>query len=325
MHYHSNATTNLKQRQAIRQSQNPIRALAIQYHVSGATISKWRNRACPEDRSCAPRTRLSALTTEEEGMILRLRAHRLSLDELMDTLEWILPAAKRATVHRVLVRSGVNRLPSGQQQATGQPGAFKEYGPGYLHIDCFYLPRLEGRKHYCFVVVDRATRLVYLAVYATKDKAAATDFLQRCLAFYPFRIEKILTDNGGEFTAQGYLRRWAPKSVHPFDALCQQQGIEHRRTRPYTPKTNGLAERTNGLIKQGTTKCHTYETSEMMDQDLQRWFVEYNYYRRHRRIGRVTPYAKVCAWYEQDPERFIKEPTHLLDYFTVHNEVRLDS
>ena len=40
-------------------------------------------------------------------------------------------------------------------------------------MDCFYLPKLEGKKRYCFVAIDRATRLAYLAVYAHKNKEAA--------------------------------------------------------------------------------------------------------------------------------------------------------
>ena len=45
-----------------------------------------------------------------------------------------------------------------------------------------------------FVAIDRATWLAYLAVYARKNKEAAADFLSKCLAFFPFRVEKLLTD-----------------------------------------------------------------------------------------------------------------------------------
>ena len=181
---------------------------------------------------------------------------------------------------------GCSRFPKKHQQPSGEPGTFKDYGPGYLHIDCFYLPKLDGQKHYCFVAIDRATRLVFLAVYANKNKEAATDFLRRCLSFYPFKVQKILTDNGREFTLNGFKNRWGTKTnkVHPFTALCYDN-IEHRQTKPYTPQTNGMVERANGLIKQGTTKQHTYQNAQQMKDDLQRWFVFYNFFRKNRRIG----------------------------------------
>jgi transposase InsO family protein len=55
-----------------------------------------------------------------------------------------------------------------------------------------------------------------------------------------------------------------------------------------------MVERTNGLIKEGTTKQHIYQNAKQMKADLlkadlQRWLVHYNFYRRHRRIGRITP------------------------------------
>ncbi len=158
--------------------------------------------------------------------------------------------------------------------------------------------------------------MVYLWVYEHKNKEAATDFLARCLEFYPFKIEKILTDNGREFTLASFKNRWGTttKKQHPFAQLCQQHNLEHRQTKPYPPKTNGMVERTNGLIKQGTTKQHTYQNAEQMKQDLQHWLVHYNFYRRHRRIGRITPYEAVCRWYDKQPELFLREPTHLLSY-----------
>lgn len=155
-----------------------------------------------------------------------------------------------------------------------------------------------------------------LAVYERKDKKAATDFLSRCLAFFPFKISKVLTDNGREFTLKGFKNRYGAKvkTEHGFNQLCQEQGIEHRLTQPYTPKTNGLVERMNGLTKEATTKAHRYETAEQMTEDLSAWFVRYNFCRKHRRVGNRTPYEATVAWHEKQPELFIREPTALLAY-----------
>jgi transposase InsO family protein len=316
MIFHSNAATNLKQRTAIRHSPQPYRVLAAHFCVSLATVHHWKQRDTPHDGSCRPHTIHYALAPEEERLVLALRQQRLSLDAIVEALAEVLPHIRRSSVARLLQREGLNRLPPREPQASGEPGTFKEYGPGYLHIDCFYLPKLDGARHYCFVAVDRATRLVFLWIYEHKDKEAATDFLARCLNFYPFKIEKILTDNGREFTLKGFKNRYGShtKKEHPFTQLCAQHQIEHRQTKPYTPQTNGLAERTNGLVKQDTVKEHTYEHAPQMKEDLHAWFVRYNFYRPHRRLGRKTPYEAVCAWYDKQPELFIKEPAHLLSY-----------
>ena len=259
MHFHSNAATNRQQRRLIRTSRQSCRALASQLCVSVSTVHTWKHRTEDVDRSCRPHTIHTALDDQEEEMVLWMRkSGALPLDDLLELAQKVLPHLRRSSLHRLLARNGCNRLPQNQPQDTGQPGTFKEYGPGFVHIDCFYLPKLNGQKHYCFVAIDRATRLVFLWVYEHKDKEAATDFLKRCLGFYPFQLHKILTDNGREFTHATFKNRWGThtKKEHPFTHLCQDNQIEHRQTRPYTPKTNGLVERTNGLIKQGTVAGH---------------------------------------------------------------------
>ena len=319
MRIHSNATTNPKQRKAIQDSDKTCRALAAQYQVSVATIHRWKGRDEQDDRSCRPKNVGYAFDDNEEALLLHLRESGLALDDLVDITRPVLRAVCRSSVHRLLVRHGKHRLPKTEQQATGQVGTFKEYGPGYVHIDLFYLPQLQGSRHYCFVAIERATRLAYLAVFDHKDAAWAEAFLKECLDFFPFKIEKILTDNGREWTLSGFKNRYGStvKSKHPFECLCQERGIEHRRTRPYTPKTNGLVERTNGLIKADTTKRHRYESAPAMRVDLERWFVYDNFYRRHRRLGGKTPYEAALAWYERQPDVFIKEPTGLLRHRNV--------
>lgn len=317
MQLHSNAATCPRQRQLIRSSALPYRVLSRQLSVSLSTVHHWKHQQNSLDRSCRPHTIHYALGDQEEALVLWMRrSAQMPLDELLEAAQEVLPHLRRASLHRLLVRHGCNRRPKKQQQPTGEAGTFKEYGPGYLHIDCFYLPKLDGQKHYCFVAIDRATRLVFLWVYQNKNKEAATDFLRRCLAFYPFKVEKILTDNGREFTLSTFKNRWGShtKKAHPFTQVCQDNAIEHRQTQPYTPKTNGMVERTNGLIKQGTTKAHTYHNAQEMKDDLQSWFVIYNFHRKHRRIGRITPYQAACNWHTKQPEIFLTNPTELLAY-----------
>lgn len=316
MQLHSNAATCPRQRQLIRNSALPMRTLAHNLDVSVATIHHWKHQENSFDRSCRPHTIHYALGDDEASLMLWLRrVGELSLDDLFDLTAPLMPHLRRSSLHRLLQRNGCSRLPKKEQQPTGEGGTFKEYGPGFIHIDCFYLPKLDGQKYYCFVAIDRATRLLYLGVYQNRDAAAASHFLNRCLEFFPFKIEKILTDNGREFTLKGFKNRYGTtKKLSLFTQICHDNAIEHRQTRPYTPKTNGMVERANGLVKEGTTKVHFYQNAGQMKQDLHRWFVFYNFNRIHRQIGRITPYQAVCRWYEKQPELFRVNPAELLAY-----------
>ena len=82
------------------------------------------------------------------------------------------------------------------------------------------------RKRYLFVAIDRTSRHVHLAVKDDETTAPAIAFLEEAVAALPFRIERLLTDRGSCFTADG------------FETACREHKIEHRKTRPYTPKIN---------------------------------------------------------------------------------------
>jgi hypothetical protein len=120
--------------------------------------------------------------------------------------------------------------------------SFKEYELGFVHVDVKHLPKLrtadgELRKRYLFVAIDRRSRLVHLAVKDDETEASAKAFLEEALAAFPFRVTHVLTDRGSCFTAGG------------FERARRELGIEHRKTRPYTPRTNGMVERFNGRIQ----------------------------------------------------------------------------
>ena len=95
-----------------------------------------------------------------------------------------------------------------------------------------------------FVAIDRATRWVFVQVKANKSAASARSFLKALHGACPIRIAKLLTDNGKKFKDRLFAsRERAPSGDHEFDRLCQELGIEHRLTRPRTPKTNGMVRR----------------------------------------------------------------------------------
>src|SRR3954447_20110813 len=150
------------------------------------------------------------------------------------------PSASRA-VYRILKAEGLNRLPPAEQ-ARKPHGSFKDYEVGFIHVDVKHLPKLQdrdrvSRKRYLYVAIDRASRSVHLAVKDDETTASAVAFLDEALAALPFRVTHLLTDRGSCFTADD------------FEKACRQHQIEHRTTRPYTPRTNGMVERFNGRVQ----------------------------------------------------------------------------
>ena len=120
----------------------------------------------------------------------------------------------------------------------------KDIKPGFLHIDSFKLFRVVGQSvaQVCFVAVDRATRMVLVAPYDRHDIDAACDFLAKCQRHFPFALHTIVTDNGAEYTLKASAPAKHAKGFRrPFEVYCSHAEIEHRTTKPYTPKTNGLS------------------------------------------------------------------------------------
>lgn len=316
--YHSKARTDIHARQQIQSNPDGLtqRGLAQRYRISVATVNKWRRRHDLPDASCRPARLHTAFTKEQEQLILSLRTWgQLSLDDLLDQIEPIVAHATRSSLYRLLKRHDLQQLPRAKKPPHG---TFDEaIVPGFLHIDSFILTCLHGQskrqsqRQHCFVAVDRATRMVFLSVYDTCASKAACGFVQRCRAYFPFAIHTVLTDNGGQYT----LKATAPAQYkagrkRPFEKLCARYGIRHKTTRPYTPKTNGLVERVNGLIQEATTKRVRYEATSHRDQALVAWLVHDTFTRKHRRIplGRMTPFEAACRWYATNPELFTKRP-----------------
>ncbi|MCP5451126.1 MAG: DDE-type integrase/transposase/recombinase [Gammaproteobacteria bacterium] len=105
------------------------------------------------------------------------------------------------TLPGCLRRHGVARLADLLPEAEDQPPlpkTFKDYEPGFVHVDVKYLPRMpdEAEHRYLIAAIDRASRWVYFEIQPDKSAATAAGFLERLRAKAPFRIRTVLTDNG---------------------------------------------------------------------------------------------------------------------------------
>src|SRR4051794_26573064 len=241
---HPNARTTPAVRAEIARSAEPTGVLAGRYGVSTETVREWRKRGPGDclDRSARPHKLPWKASEEERAVVCALRrATGFPLDDLTFGFRHFLPHLGRDHVYRILRAEGLNRRPV---RATPEKpaGKFKEHEVGFVHVDVKHLPKPrtadgEFRKRYLFVAIDRRSRSVHLAVEDDETEAAAEAFLEEAVAAFPFRVTRILTDRGSCFTAEGFERR------------CRELGVEHRKTRPYTPRTDGMVERFNGRVQ----------------------------------------------------------------------------
>ena len=231
--YHINAKTNKHIRALIQSSPLSNTKLAEKYEVSVKTIAKYKNRSFTEDKSSRPNQihyRLSDL--EKEVIAVIRKTTWMDLDDIVDTVLPQIQHANRSNIYRTLRSKGINKIPADKKREAKK---FKEYEPGYLHIDVTYLPKLNGVKYYLFVAIDRATRLLHYKVYENKTAINAVDFLEEVKGIFPFYITHVLTDNGLEFTDKFVIKNKKPTGKHKFDVCCVESSIDHRLTAPRTP------------------------------------------------------------------------------------------
>jgi transposase InsO family protein len=277
---HPNARTTPAVRAEIARSQESSGVLARRFGVSTETIRKWRKRgpADCQDRSARPHKLPWKASEEERAIVCALRRSTgFPLDDLTFVVTHFLPHLNRDAVYRILKAEGLNRLPPAERSR--QPhGTFKEYEVGFVHLDVKHLPKLRDRdgvtrKRYLYVAIDRASRFVHLAVKDDETTASAVAFLEEALAALPFQVTHVLTDRGSCFTADA------------FEDACQRHGVTHRKTRPYTPRTNGLVERFNGRVQREVLGITIYSHRDL-ETVLAGFNVAYNARRQRVLKGR---------------------------------------
>ena len=195
------------------------------------------------DRRPVPRRQPRRLSGELEARILAARAHSGYGPARLGAILGI-PAS---TVAKVLHRHGARR-PVGERQRFPR---YERARPGeLLHVDTKRLGRFfaVGKRiladgvqrspragwHYLHVAVDDHSRIAYCEVLAGQGAAHSVAFLERAVAWFGAShgivVERVLSDNGHAYRS------------HAWRAACERLGISPRRTRPYTPRTNGKAE-----------------------------------------------------------------------------------
>jgi transposase InsO family protein len=274
-----------------------VAAAAESMNISRQTAHKWWRRyrddgvAGLEDRSSRPWSCPHQTSARVERRIVALRQSRKLGPARLAGIVGV-PAS---TVHRVLVRHGVNRLrwmdrPTGRvirRIETSRPGEL-------VHIDVKKLARVpDGGGHkklgrsvtknrpglgysHIHTAIDAYSRLAYSEFAGVENTANCVAFLERAVAWFAahgITIERILTDNG-----VGYRS-------HQWRDRCAALGIRHTRTRPYRPATNGKVERFNRTLLDEWAYARLWRSDRGRARALDPWLHRYNHHRHHTAIG----------------------------------------
>jgi len=272
-----------------------------------ATVHHWVNSDTIEDKSSAPKNPNRTYEFHELYYLYACKKYLgLSLDDIIEYLEKQQINFKRSSASYYLNQWQLTKKFKKKRQYS----EFKDYDVWYLHIDITYGPKIDWKKYYIYVAIDRKTRLMYLEIHTNKKAETAANFLQNAIEFFPFEIEYILTDNWKEFTLKNH--KWKYDLQWAFDKICKEFWIEHRLTMPYSPWTNWMVEKVNDIIKSNTLKLKEYEDAINMINDLIRFMVFYNLERRHSwiytTIRKRTPYEALDYYYNKTPEKFKESP-----------------
>jgi transposase InsO family protein len=309
MNIHKNARlTPLGRERVVRQvlsGQTP-KAVAVAAGVCPRTIVKWLKRYLSEgpaglqDRSSRPHRLYRPTAAAVVERIGALRRQRLTGKAIAITLK-----VSPATVSRVLKRLGLNKLSA--LEPAEPVRRYERQTPGELiHIDIKKLGKIDGIGHritgdrrgqsnrrargkglgweFVHVAIDDHSRLAFSQVMKNERKACAIAFLKAAVAYYErlgVKVSSVMTDNGS-----------CSKSF-AFARALNRLGLTHIRTKPYTPKTNGKAERFIQTSLREWAYATAYNHSNQRTAELSRWIHHYNWHRPHGSIGSKPPVSRL--------------------------------
>ena len=304
MNIHKNARLTPKGREVLisrlERGEHP-EDVATAMGVSASTAYKWRRRyrgegpAGLQDRSSRPNASPNKTPRDIEARVIALRKDRRIYHRI---------AAKagisKATVGRILTRHGLNRW---RDLEPAEPvRRYERDKPGeMIHIDIKKLGRfnrvghrITGDRHgqssargigweFVHVCIDDHSRIARADIMPDEKKESAVAALKIAVAWYAslgIAIERVMTDNGSCYRSKA------------FNKACAALGLRHIFTKPYTPRTNGKAERFIQSSLREWAYARAYENSTQRAEELPFWLHHYNWHRPHAGIKGKTPISR---------------------------------
>ena len=279
----------------------PATAVATAFGVDVKTVNKWVARFVAEgplgleDRSSRPRRLRDPTPPATIERIIALRRQRFTGQQIAGQT-----GVSPATVSRILRAAKLSRAKDLEPAAPVV--RYERAASGELiHIDIKKLGRFETEGHrvtgdrqagrsrgagweFVHVCIDDASRLAFSQILPDEKKESAVAFLRAAVAYYAglgVTVQRVMTDNGSCYRARAFRK------------ACKDLGLKHIRTRPYTPKTNGKAERFIQTALREWAYAQAYPSSDRRAAELPVWLHRYNWHRPHGGIKSQTPISRL--------------------------------
>jgi len=307
MDTHKNASLTPKGREAMTRSVvegGLSKAVAArQFNTTPKTVAKWVDRFQAEgpaglmDRSSRPHSSPGQTPPAACAAVEASRRQRHIGAQIAAEV-----GVSVATVSRILKRLGLNRLSA--LEPAEPVRRYERVAPGeIIHIDIKKLGKFNRIGHritgdrtgqsntrgvgweYVHLAIDDHSRLAYSEILPDEKRGSCLRFLFNALRFFRslgVRVERVMTDNGSSFRSRRYAK------------ALRRLKIKHLRTKPYTPKTNGKAERFVQTSLREWAYAHAYDTSEQRAAQLPSWLHRYNWHRPHGSIGSKPPISRLA-------------------------------
>jgi transposase InsO family protein len=301
-HYHARLTIVRREELARRvlEGRLSLKEAEAEFKLSRQSAAKWVRRYREQgagglrDRSSRPHRSPRGTSREKIVEIERLRRERWTGVRIAQRL-----GLSAATVSRVLRRLHLNRIRDIEPKLP--PNRYEHAAPGdMVHFDIKRLVRIQRPSHrvtgdrrdgvkgigaeFLHVAIDDHSRIAFTAMYPDQKEASASHFLAAATAWFErhgITTRRILTDNGPCYRA------------HHFARVCRQLGLKHRRTKPYTPRTNGKAERFIKTAINEWAYATTFQNSAERTASLPVWTHQYNWHRPHASLNQLPPISRV--------------------------------
>lgn len=306
MDTHKNARLTPKGREemvrAVVDSSLSKAATARQFNTTPKTVAKWVERFRTEgveglrDRSSRPLSSPSQIPLATADVVESLRRQRHTQVHIAGEL-----GISKASVSRILWRRGLSLL-SALEPQDPRPRYERDKPGELIHIDIKKLGRFNRIGHritgdrsrqsntrgvgweFAHVAIDDHSRIATAAIFPNEKKRSAIAFLRSALAYYRslgVDVQRVMTDNGSCYKSKAFAR------------ACNRLGVKHIKTKPYTPQTNGKAERFIQTALREWAYATAFTHSNQRRQALPAWLHRYNWHRPHASLANHPPISRL--------------------------------
>ena len=277
---------------------------AIKYGECRRTIYRWRERydgtlESLKDKSRRPLSHPNEHTSKEIELI---RNYKRNNKETGLVVLWVKlrKAGYTRTIqglYHVMQRMGIyEKAPSKRKSKQNVEVIPVTYPGEKVQIDVKYVPKEcmakelqeKGEKYYQYTAIDEYTRIRYTWFTNEHSTYMSSEFVKRVVRYYPFKIERIQTDNGFEFTNRLNWNNVIRKKKTMFEMTLEELGIKYKQIKPYTPKENGKVERSHRKDQERFYYGRIFYSLEDLRNRGKEWRKEYNNFPM-RPLGWLSP------------------------------------